>query len=141
MWPCVRVSSEVYSLGTMPRKPDKSAGFSKRVKSPTSAHSPAAVSVSMLRKQRSRPTDRLGVAAVRDGRLEHAAQRLAALGERLHRTQVVHEYRLRERILEVQRAQPALVLLGPGFASKAHPAAHRVKNSRDRLRLVNVQAD
>src|SRR5437588_9241278 len=30
------------------------------------------------------PTDRLGVAAVRDGRLEHAAQRLAALGERLH---------------------------------------------------------
>jgi len=51
-----RFSSEVYSLGTMPRKPDKSAGFGKRVKSPTSAHSPAAVSVSMLRKQRSRPT-------------------------------------------------------------------------------------
>src|SRR5947209_19378159 len=31
------------------------------------------------------PLDRLGVAAVRDGRLEHAGQRLAALGEPLHR--------------------------------------------------------
>ena len=43
---------EVYSLGTMPRNPDSRAGLANRSKLPTSAHNPAAVSVSIPRKQR-----------------------------------------------------------------------------------------
>jgi hypothetical protein len=45
--------SEVCSVGTIPRNPDSSLGR-KRCQSPTSAHSPAADSVSIPRKQRSR---------------------------------------------------------------------------------------
>ncbi len=52
--PCTRFVSEVYSHGTTPRKPDSSCGLEKRSKLPTSAHSPAADSVSIPRKQRSR---------------------------------------------------------------------------------------
>jgi hypothetical protein len=54
--PLVRFSSEAYSLGTIPKNPESSAGFAKRVRSSTSARSPAAVSVSIPRKHRSRAT-------------------------------------------------------------------------------------
>jgi plasmid stability protein len=42
--------------GTTPKNPESSAGLANRVKSPASAHSPAAVSVSIPRKQRSLAT-------------------------------------------------------------------------------------
>jgi hypothetical protein len=48
-----RLASEVYSEGTMPRKPARRLGRPKRPKSPTSAQRPAAESVSIPRKQRS----------------------------------------------------------------------------------------
>src|SRR5665213_4127065 len=45
MWPCTRLSLELYSDGTIPRNPDNKLGFANRSKLPTSAHNPAAVSV------------------------------------------------------------------------------------------------
>jgi Transposase len=48
-----RVPPEECSLGTMPRKPVRRAGRSKRSKPPTSAATPEADSVSIPRKQRS----------------------------------------------------------------------------------------
>ena len=50
--PWRRLGSEVCSVGTIPRNPDSCLGR-KRCQSPTSAHSPAADSVSIPRKQRS----------------------------------------------------------------------------------------
>ena len=92
------------------------------------------------------PADRLGMTAVRDGPFEHAAQRLAALGQSLNRREAVHEYRPRERVLEVKCAEPAPVLLGSGLAVKGHlaaqkelrqtmPAAHQASAQRKKLAL------
>ena len=122
----------------MPRKPDSSAGFAKRAKSPTSAHSPAAVSVSMPRKQRSlRPS---GVAAVRDRLLEHADQRRAALGQRLHRAQVVDEHRLGESVLEAQRQQPRSCGCVHALHGKRSPRRSRNFERRWRERIRSLRA-
>jgi hypothetical protein len=56
IWPWTRFSLGVYSDGTIPRNPDSRPGFANRAKLPTSAHKPAAESVSMPRRQRSRAT-------------------------------------------------------------------------------------
>ena len=90
-------------------------GLGKRAKSPTSAHSPAAVSVSIPRKQRSRAITG-GVRALGDLLLERRDQRRAAAGQQLDRGQVVSERRLRAGVIEAQRAQPAQVLGRPGAA-------------------------
>jgi hypothetical protein len=47
-------SLEVYSLGTISRNPDSGLGFATRSKLPTTAHKPAAGSVSIPRKHRNR---------------------------------------------------------------------------------------
>ena len=75
--PCRRLVSEVRSDGTMPKKPDGDLGLGKRWKSPTSAHSPAADSVSIPRDA-PQPVDHRGVRAVGDLLLERAQQREAA---------------------------------------------------------------
>jgi hypothetical protein len=54
--PWRRLVSEVRSDGTIPINPDNMGGLGKRRKLPTSALTPAAESVSMPRKQRSRAT-------------------------------------------------------------------------------------
>ena len=90
IWPCTRLVSEVYSHGTIPRNPDSSAGLAKRLKLPISAHSPAAVSVSIPRKHRSRAIVS-AEAALRCCLLEHPDQRLPALRERIDRAEIVSE--------------------------------------------------
>jgi len=52
--PCRRFSPEERSLGTSPTKLMNASALAKRSKSPTSAASPSAVSVSIPRRQRSR---------------------------------------------------------------------------------------
>ena len=61
IWPCTRLVSEVYSPGTIPRKPDSSAGLSNRSKLPISR---TARPRSACRSPKTaQPRDRLGVAA------------------------------------------------------------------------------
>ena len=64
----------------------------------------------MLRKQRSRLIVSAWLLSGRPARARRPAS--SALGESLNRSQVVHEYCLREKILEVKRAEPALVRNG-----------------------------
>jgi len=65
------------------------------------------------------------VAAFRDRVLEYGDQRSAAVGERLDRAAVVDEHSLRERVIEGQLAQPALIWLRPLPARKAQPATQQ----------------
>ena len=95
----------------------------KRCQSPTSAHSPAAESVSIPRKQRS-AGDRRGVAAVGDHLLERGDQRGASRDEHLDPGQVVHVGRLRAEVVEAQAAQPAHVR-SASTSTRARPSGCR----------------
>ena len=108
------------SDGTIPRKPVSGAGLGNRRKSPTSAATPAADSVSIPRK--AQPGDHLGVRALGDLLLERGDQCLAAAGEQLDRGQVVSEACPRARVLEAELTEPETVvgvlfiaLIGNGY--------------------------
>ena len=107
------VSPELCLLGTSPTYAASSPALPNRDTSPSSASTVIAVTVSTPRKHRSRPTPIAVVLAVRhlrEPRLEQAHPLL----RQLQRVQVAVEGRLRRRVLEGERAQPAPVAECPG---------------------------